>query len=804
MDFRFRDRLEPKAFARRLGEVDLAEAADLLKKLIEIEGYLARNNRLKAYEDKLPLVLGELDLSLMAAIFNRLDTILLRQALFGNFRVVEYQVKLELLDRLAVHKATGLLEQLSLGLDLPGVAGRLLSDISPPRATALVTGMARLSLLRIFENVEVRDKARILERSGWARAAQIVRWMLGRGGCVRVAATANVLREVNQEIRDGILRRLGAADKDKLQVEIDRQFAEPWKLLSAREIIVPLLDVSPSVAASILLKIDAEKAVQVLKHLEPSFVAQVVAALAPGNPQIAADLLTAMHERVLGASPAGIRAQIYSLRAASVLEKLDLNQASNVEVVQRMDSAILKETLPWLDETRGRTIRGLALWKGQAPLDLRFASLHHPPRRGQGRRRSQLLGPGLKWIRIEETLQTPVGSKPMLIDLLELDPQRVRLKVCRAITEDNLVPVDRLQELFGGITTRHVRPPRQALHSLGVVRLRETVERTGALAGINGNFYFDYGHYLDCHNMGIELSQIPGLFFGDLVSWFVIDGLETDPPVFNRACLIATEEGSIHIRKVFMTDVTLSNGRRITWQGINSQRGKGRIILFNALHGFRTEKERTYTDVVIAKYQIYVIERGEGVPIPLLGFVLSIPNDQAEELLAGVQVGDEVAMGNDFPPHLGRVEQAMACGPQLVRDGQPDLDFEFEDFGEKDTSVLPLSLTRAADIFEAARSFVMLKDGRLVLGAVSGTALGDGPPRASAGMTFGELTQLAMDLGAEQAIALDGGGSSSLVVRAEDGARVLNVPTGGADVPYGEERFINTYWLVFDKKRQSS
>jgi len=56
-------------------------------------------------------------------------------------------------------------------------------------------------------------------------------------------------------------------------------------------------------------------------------------------------------------------------------------------------------------------------------------------------------------------------------------------------------------------------------------------------------------------------------------------------------------------------------------------------------------------------------------------------------------------------------------------------------------------------------------------------------------------------LGAEQAIALDGGGSSSLVARTEEGVKVLNVPTGGADVPEGEERFINTHWLVFEPRR---
>jgi exopolysaccharide biosynthesis protein len=64
-------------------------------------------------------------------------------------------------------------------------------------------------------------------------------------------------------------------------------------------------------------------------------------------------------------------------------------------------------------------------------------------------------------------------------------------------------------------------------------------------------------------------------------------------------------------------------------------------------------------------------------------------------------------------------------------------------------------------------------------------------------MTFGELMQLCLDLRADDAYALDGGGSSSIVVRVGEEARVLNIPTGGSDVEKGEERFINNYWLFF-------
>jgi exopolysaccharide biosynthesis protein len=140
----------------------------------------------------------------------------------------------------------------------------------------------------------------------------------------------------------------------------------------------------------------------------------------------------------------------------------------------------------------------------------------------------------------------------------------------------------------------------------------------------------------------------------------------------------------------------------------------------------------------------------------------------------------------------------MACGPHLVRSGQLDISFKAEDFGEKDSSVMSFSLTRAVETFEAARSFMMLRDGKLFIGTVGGTTLGSGAPTESGGMTFGELGQLMLDLRADHAYALDGGGSSSIAVLTEGEVRCLTIPTGGSDVAKGEERFINTYWLFFE------
>ncbi|MDP9416342.1 MAG: phosphodiester glycosidase family protein [Actinomycetota bacterium] len=170
--------------------------------------------------------------------------------------------------------------------------------------------------------------------------------------------------------------------------------------------------------------------------------------------------------------------------------------------------------------------------------------------------------------------------------------------------------------------------------------------------------------------------------------------------------------------------------------------------------------------------------------------------DRLPPALAATSVapGSVVEVTTDFEQRHGPVAQAMACGPSLVRDGALDLDCEAEHFGQQDIRAISFFLPRTIETHRAARSFLGRRGDTLVLGTVSETVYGHGAAGYSAGMTFGELAQLALDLDFDSAYALDG--SSSLVARAGGRVRVLNAPTGGADVAAGVERYINTHWLV--------
>ena len=176
-------------------------------------------------------------------------------------------------------------------------------------------------------------------------------------------------------------------------------------------------------------------------------------------------------------------------------------------------------------------------------------------------------------------------------------------------------------------------------------------------------------------------------------------------------------------------------------------------------------------------------------PIPFNGCVIRTYASQTvirNQLVPGATVGFDTGLGLD-------VKEAIACGPQLVRNGNIDIDLDLEGFGEKDTAVMSFFLPRTINRYEAARSFLGQRaDNSLFMGVVSGRAFGTGagPQDTSHGMTFGELALLAQDLGAVDAMALDGGGSSSIVVKQDGRPQTLNVSTGGTDVPRGAQRFI--------------
>ncbi len=798
--------LSPSELAEKLTNAERAAGARLLQELIEEEQELSRLNLLKPYQDKVPLVLPMMAVDCIVEIFEELNDYYIVKALFGNFRAVDEEKRQEILRKLSREKVALLLNRMSIGVDNPKTAARILIDLPTQTAAEAVEAAAIAGVLSIFREMPTAAKGRIMAGLSPERAADLARAMLVPQNLVSSARLANILRQLDEPGQQRILARLPPEMVPPVLRQLQCRERSEFDAINPRAARHRISGISPAAAARELDKTNPERAVAILKLANSRQAAKVLTVIARHHPQKVADLLEESNEKIIvgfrgsGRQRSAIE-ELYLCPAAAILENLDLSLDGNINALRLMPDKALEPILDRIAAEKRVEIASLRVGgdlSAHLPVSLQSFTA------GKGSSQTVDLGHGLKWTHIEENLDSGERVKPVIVDLVEMDPGRVTIKACRAISGDSLLPITELARLFGDAKRGGKRPDRVLFSKLGLSQLSDLVRRSGAIAAINGNHYYDYGHYTDVIKLGINPARVPGLFFGDPVGWFVSEGSEVSPPAFNRAALVVTRDGSPHLERVFMTDVTLSNGVKVSWQAINQEKRPGLTILYNSLYGFKTRQSRSHLDIAIARGRIFEIKTGGGGFIPFTGFMLAMPVEHRERLLSGVKVGDPVLVGNDFPASLGPVEQAMACGPYLVRNGQLEISFEAEDFGEKDSSVMAFSLTRATETFAAARSFIMLRGNRLSIGTVSGTALGAGVSTESSGLTFGELAQLAIDLRADHAYALDGGGSSSIAVRVGDDVRILNTPTGGSDVAKGEERFINTYWLFLEKERPAT
>jgi exopolysaccharide biosynthesis protein len=135
--------------------------------------------------------------------------------------------------------------------------------------------------------------------------------------------------------------------------------------------------------------------------------------------------------------------------------------------------------------------------------------------------------------------------------------------------------------------------------------------------------------------------------------------------------------------------------------------------------------------------------------------------------LAKLSVGDSVEVNFTLSPawdDLG-ITQIIGGGPRLVRDGELYITGKEERFQD---DILVGRAPRTAIGITA--------DQKLLLVTVNGRQ-----PNVSVGMTLTELGTLLIELGAQQAMNLDGGGSTTMVVR----NLVLNLPSDGKERPVG-------------------
>jgi len=253
-------------------------------------------------------------------------------------------------------------------------------------------------------------------------------------------------------------------------------------------------------------------------------------------------------------------------------------------------------------------------------------------------------------------------------------------------------------------------------------RVSTFVKASNAVAGINGSFF--YGG-------------------GTPVGVLIVNGQIISSPLYNRTALIMYRDGRASIDSVNMEGyLKLRNGETLGFSGVNQPITKNEIMVYTPDYQ-RTDPSGASTNIVVTYGKVTDINCGE-TAVPANGFVISANGIAGEAIRERFSKGDTVKWFFMATPPLEEMVHVIAGGPRLVYNGKVAINAKEERF-RKD-------ITRG----KAARTAVgITKNNGLIFMVVENTGKG---------ATLAELAELLIELGAKEAMNLDGGGSSSMVI----------------------------------------
>jgi hypothetical protein len=264
--------------------------------------------------------------------------------------------------------------------------------------------------------------------------------------------------------------------------------------------------------------------------------------------------------------------------------------------------------------------------------------------------------------------------------------------------------------------------------------------RSGAIAAINGGFF----------NTGT----------GDPLGCLVIEGEVISEPVNGRTCVGITDDGQLLFDTLRLDAAAGTDSGTVTINGVDRERGADEVVIYRPSYGTSTHTNAFGVEVVVSGDTVQQVVDGRGNnPIPAAGYVLSGHGRARAALLATFKPGDRVTAHVRLAPASGDprwdgAREIIGGGPRLLANGQY---VGGEGF-----------LPSFSDRRHPRTAIGRLADGRIVLVVVGGRQ-----PYHSLGMTLSELAVFLRQLGVIDALNLDGGGSSTLVVRGV----VINLPS---------------------------
>lgn len=260
-------------------------------------------------------------------------------------------------------------------------------------------------------------------------------------------------------------------------------------------------------------------------------------------------------------------------------------------------------------------------------------------------------------------------------------------------------------------------------------------------------------------------------------------GENTDSPTQQPVAFGMTKSGEA-IADYYTTDLSFTvAGQKFTIDRINNDRAAGTTVLYTA------EKATTNTnnwglEIVVtgATQNTKTLSFGDSISgtiasiteygqpgnsaVPADGFVVSIQDKAiAEKVKAALEIGAPIQVDLNIDDKWKDAQYILAAGPLLVKDGQVNISMPTS------SSFVKMRSDRTAIAVDATgkKVFLVTVDGRQS-GYSNGTSLTD-------------FASYLISKGAKYAINLDGGGSTTMVVRTpgQEAPSLVNRPSDGSE-----------------------
>ena len=345
-------------------------------------------------------------------------------------------------------------------------------------------------------------------------------------------------------------------------------------------------------------------------------------------------------------------------------------------------------------------------------------------------------------------------------------------------TNSGINGADPASDHTGGVTYVHDEVPTVpwSIHIVKVERARADLrfETTLGLGRHIGTSVVSEQVKAIPSEMGRPLAAINGDFFkisdkypGDPEGVQIIHGELVSAPRPSHSCFWIDASGQPHVQTVRSHfNATLPDGRTTTF-GLNEDRGNETVVLYTAANGAST-RTSDGVELVLGRgtntswlplrvgetyhARVKQVRTGGDAPLSRETMVLSIgPKISAQA--AEFKTGDLITLSTATTPSMAGSATGIGGGPALVH-GHSVVKF----------NGLQPRHPRSALGWNNDHFFLVEVDGR---------------QKISAGMSFPELANYMLNLGCDEAINLDGGGSATIWVY----GNVMNSPSEGHERP---------------------